>query len=74
MWKMFFDGASSSEGARARVVFISPCQEVVSLSYKLEFEVTNNMVDYESLVLGMRAVKEMGIEEITIFEDIELVI
>jgi ribonuclease HI len=74
MWKMFFDGASSSEGARARVVFISPCQEVISLSYKLEFEVTNNMTDYEALVLGMRAVKEMGIEEITIFEDTELVI
>jgi hypothetical protein len=26
MWKMFFDGASSSEGAGAGVVFISPCQ------------------------------------------------
>jgi ribonuclease HI len=74
VWKMFFDGASSSEGAGAGVVFISPCQEVVSLSYKLEFEATNNVAEYEALVLGMRAAKEMGIEEITIFGDAELII
>jgi hypothetical protein len=42
-WKMFFDGASSSIGAGARVVFKSPSQETISLSYKLEFEVTNNV-------------------------------
>jgi ribonuclease HI len=74
VWKMFFDGASSSEGAGAGVVFISPCQEVVSLSYKLEFETTNNVAEYEALVLGMRAAKEMGIEEIAIFGDAELII
>jgi hypothetical protein len=27
MWKMFFDRASSREGASARVVFVSPCQK-----------------------------------------------
>jgi hypothetical protein len=30
VWKMFFDGASSSIGAGAGVVFISPCQETIS--------------------------------------------
>jgi ribonuclease HI len=74
VWKMFFDGASSSEGTGAGVVFISPCQEFVSLSYKLEFEATNNMAEYEALVLGMRAAKEMGIEEMAIFGDAELII
>jgi len=61
MWEMFFDEASSSEGAGARVVFVSPCQETISLSYKLEFETTNNVVEYEALVLGLRDAKEMGI-------------
>jgi ribonuclease HI len=74
VWKMFFDGASSSEGAGTVVVFISPCQEVMSLSYKLEFEATNNVAEYEALVLGMRAAKEMGIKEIAIFGDAELII
>jgi hypothetical protein len=53
MWKMFFDGASSSEGVGVGVVFVSPSQEIISMSYKLEFETTNNVAEYEALVLGL---------------------
>jgi ribonuclease HI len=74
VWKMFFDGASSSIGAGAGVVFKSPSQETISLSYKLEFEVTNNVAEYEALVLGLRAAKEMGIREMAVFGDAELVV
>jgi len=34
VWKMFFDGASSREGVGAGMVFVSPVQEIISLSYK----------------------------------------
>jgi ribonuclease HI len=74
VWKMFSDGASSSIGAGARVVFKSPSQETISLSYKLEFEVTNNVVEYEALVLGLRAANEMGIREMDVFGDAELIV
>jgi ribonuclease HI len=74
VWKMFFDGASSSIGAGAGVVFKSPSQETISLSYKLEFEVTNNVAEYEALVLGLRAAKEMGIREVSVFGDAELIV
>jgi ribonuclease HI len=74
VWKMFFDGASSREGAGAGVVFVSPAQETISLSYKLEFEATNNVAEYEALVLGLRAAREMGIQEIAVFGDAELVV
>jgi ribonuclease HI/uncharacterized small protein (DUF1192 family) len=74
VWKMFFDGASSSIGAGAGVVFKSPSQETISLSYKLEFEVTNNVAEYEALILGLRAVKEIGIREMAVFRDAELIV
>jgi ribonuclease HI len=74
VWKMFFDGYSSIEGTGVGVVLVSPCQETMSLSFKLEFEATNNLVEYEALVLGLRATKEMGIEEKVVFEDAELII
>jgi ribonuclease HI len=74
VWKMFFDGASSNIGAGAGVVFKSPSQETISLSYKLEFEVTNNVAEYEALVLGLRAAKEMGIREVAVFGDAELIV
>jgi ribonuclease HI len=72
--KMFFDGACSREGAGAGVFFVSPAQETISLSYKLEFEATNNVAEYEALVLGLRAAREMGIQEVAVFGDAELVV
>jgi hypothetical protein len=74
VWKMFFDEASSSKGTGAGVVLVSPWQETISLSYKLKFEATNNVAEYEALVLGMRAAKEMGIKELAVFGDAELII
>jgi ribonuclease HI len=74
VWKMFFDGASSREGVGVGVVFVSPIQEIISLSYNLEFETTNNVAEYEALVLGLRAIKYMGIEEISVFGDAKLII
>jgi ribonuclease HI len=56
-----FDGACSQEGAGAGVFFVSPTQETISLSYKLEFETTNNVAEYEALVLGLRAARKMEI-------------
>jgi ribonuclease HI len=56
---MYFDGSSSKEGFGAGIVLISPVQEVITLSYKMEFKTTNNIVEYEALVLGLRAAKDM---------------
>jgi ribonuclease HI len=71
---MFFDGGSSREGVGVGVVFVSPAQETISLSYKLEFETTNNVAEYEALFWGLRAAKDMGIEEISMFGDAELIV
>jgi len=62
VWKIFFDGASSKEGVGVGMVFISPTQETIPMSYKLEFEATNNVIEYEALVLGLRAARDIGIK------------
>jgi ribonuclease HI len=71
---MFFDGASFKEGVGVGVIFVSPTQETISFSYKLEFETTNNVAEYEAIVLGLREAKDMGIEELSIFGDVELIV
>jgi ribonuclease HI len=71
---MFFDGASSKEIVGDGVVFISPTQETISLSHKLEFETKNNVAKYQSLVLDLRVDKDIKIEEITVFGDVELIV
>jgi len=61
-------------GAGVGVVLVSPCQETISLSFKLEFEVTNNVAEYEALVLGIRVAQKMGIREMAVFGDAELIV
>jgi ribonuclease HI len=57
----------------AGVVLVSLTQETIALSYKLELKDTNNVAEYEALVLGLRAAKNKGIEEISIFGDAKLI-
>jgi ribonuclease HI len=72
--KMYFDGACSKEGYGARTVFISPTKEVIPMSYKLEFDTTKNISEYESLLLGLKDAKDMGIDKLSIFGDSKLII
>jgi len=74
IWDMFFDGACSREAVGAGVVLISPTQECIHLSFKLTFPVTNNITEYEALILVLNAAKEMGIKDIKVFRDIDLII
>jgi hypothetical protein len=74
VWKMYFDGSSSKEGFGVGILFISPSKEVITLSYKMDFETTNNIDEYKALVLGLRATKDMAIGCLEIFGDYELVI
>ena len=71
---MYFDGSSSKEGAGASIVLVSPSGEVICLMYKLEFETTNNTIEYEALRLVLRAAKDLGIQQLSIYGDSELVV
>ena len=39
---------------------ISPIRDFKALSYKLTFECTNNIAEYESLLLGLNALNDIG--------------
>jgi ribonuclease HI len=41
---------------------------------KLEFDTTNNINEYEALLLGLKAAKNMGIDKLFVFGDSELII
>lgn len=74
IWDMFFHGACSNEVAGAGVVLVSPTQECIILYFKLNFQVTNNIVEYKPLILGLNAAKEMGIKGLKVFGDAYLII
>ena len=46
----------------------------MKLMYKLEFITTNNTAEYETLLLGLKAAKDLGIQHIFVYGDSELVV
>lgn len=55
-------------------MLIPPARENIMLSHRLYFETTNNVAKYEALILGLEATKKMGIRNIAVFGDYELVV
>ena len=74
LWTMYFDRSVKKVGAGADVYIISPITDFKALSYKLTFECTNNVDDYEALLLGLHALKDLGAQRIQVLGDSELVI
>lgn len=52
-WEMFTDGASNVHGSGARIVLCSPEGVKVENSVRLEFAASNNVAEYEALVIGL---------------------
>lgn len=69
LWRMNFDGAHSRSGTGAGIVLTSPNGEVLSFALRLEYEGTNNAVEYVALILGLEVAKDRGIKVLKIIGD-----
>ena len=74
LWRMNFDAAYSRTGKGAGVVIISPEGKVFNFAFRLEFEATNNVAEYETLLLGIEIAKDMGIKLLNIKGDSDLIV
>ncbi|XP_019197694.1 PREDICTED: uncharacterized protein LOC109191489 [Ipomoea nil] len=73
-WKMYFDGASHREGAGAGVVFVTPEGEVFPYSFTLTEQCSNNVAEYQALILGLEIAGDMKQLRINIYGDSKLII
>jgi ribonuclease HI len=71
---MHFDGAFSNEGKGVGVVLYSPLGKIHNFSYRLNFSCTNNVTEFEALILGLDNVANLGCQHLTVFSDSELVV
>ena len=74
-WFMHFDGVVSKEGAGVGVDIMAPYYIKKTLfSYRFYFKFTNNVAEYEALILGLKILKELQAKRVNIYGDSELVI
>ncbi|XP_026428928.1 uncharacterized protein LOC113324859 [Papaver somniferum] len=72
-WTMFFDGSSYDSYGGAGIVFETPNKELLSFAFKLYFECSNNVAEYEALILGLRLEEELNMGSIDVKGDSKLV-
>ena len=75
-WKVFVDGAFSALGARAGVGIVIITLEGIKLKYsfRLGFRASNKETKYEALLAGLRAVLDLGAQEVKVYSDSWLVV
>ena len=71
---MYFDGAMNQYGNGIVVLWITSEGSHIPLAIKLNFEATNNMVEYEVCITGMEAFQEFGVKEAKVFGNSTLAI
>jgi len=72
-WILCFDGYKCIQGIGAGIILINPYGYVILMYYHLSFDCTNNMVEYEALVLGLKVAILLKVKRIKIFGDSELI-
>jgi ribonuclease HI len=73
-WMLFFDGSASMQGGSAGVVLIDPSGDQVKYMVHLEFKATNNMAEYEALIVGLSAALSLGVCQLLVKGDSQLII
>ena len=73
-WEVHGDGTSNQKGSRVGLVLTSSEKVIVEKSLRLDFPVTNNEAEYETLLEGMAMVQRMGGKSIKLFSDSRLVV
>jgi ribonuclease HI len=73
-WVMYFDGSLKLEGAGAGVLLISPTGEQLKYVLQIFWKVSNNEVEYEALLHGLRLAASLGIKRLLVYSDYAVVI
>jgi ribonuclease HI len=72
-WTIFCDGSWGTFGAGAAAVLVAPSKVRTCYAIKLDFSCTNNIAEYEALLLGLRKLKTMGIRRVILKTDSQVI-
>ena len=68
------DGSSNDGGSGACLILISLKKYRMHCVLRFKFKASNNEVEYEALITGLKLAKEMKVESLEIYKDSQLVV
>ncbi|XP_029143257.1 uncharacterized protein [Arachis hypogaea] len=73
-WKLYFDGSKHKNGARVGILIISLEGIPSEFLFELKYPCSNNVAEYEALILGLEILISKGALEVQILGDSQLVL
>ncbi|XP_038678367.1 uncharacterized protein LOC119979809 [Tripterygium wilfordii] len=73
-WTLYVDGSSNVRGSSMGIVLISLEGSVIQKVIRCGFHTTNNKAEYEDLVIGMMLAKELGVTNLKVHSDSQLIV
>ena len=73
-WTLHVDGSSNFKGNRLGQVLTLLNKDKIEQSIRCGFQATNNEAEYEALMAGLGLAKDMGIKQIKILSDSQLIV
>ncbi|XP_038971607.1 uncharacterized protein Mb2253c-like [Phoenix dactylifera] len=73
-WTLHVDGSSNSGGSGAGLILTSPDGVVAEQALRFEFPASNNVAEYEALIAGLKLAWELGVKNLRVFSDFQLVV
>ena len=73
-WTIQADGSSAQKRGRVGVILITSKRDTLKYGVQLQFPATNNEVEYEAILTGLRVEKALGVRNILLQSDSKLVV
>ena len=73
-WKLYLDGVANSTENGIEAVLVSPRGQQIHVLVKLNFDCTNNVIEYEACIVGLQVALNFGAYNLSVFGDSLLII
>jgi ribonuclease HI len=73
-WIAYVDGSATRKYSGAGVIFIGPNKEECETTIQFQFTNTSNEVEYEAMIVGMNIAREMGVKNLELRSDSQVVV
>ena len=68
------DGSSTTSMSGAGIILTAPDEMMFEYALRFAFPASNNGAEYEALMIGLKLAKELGVDELKVFNDSQLVV